>query len=539
MRPPRRFGSGGGMSPVLTRAIVSNDIFGNARRDWFDDMASSPHIRYGSLDGLRLSTGFARLPAAFHTRLPPTPLPEPYLVAGSVDAAALLGLDPALIDHPDFPALFAGNRLPEGAEPLAAVYSGHQFGVWAGQLGDGRAHLLGELDGADGPWEIQLKGAGPTPYSRFADGRAVLRSSIREFLASEAMAALGVPTTRALCVVGSDTPVQRETQETAAVVTRLAPSFVRFGSFEHWHAHDRTDELRILADHVIDRCRPALREAAQPYAALLRDVAQRTGELMAHWQAVGFMHGVMNTDNMSILGLTLDYGPFGFMEAFDAGHICNHSDHTGRYQYRAQPRVAYWNLYVLGDALSALIGRPEEVKTIIDEAFPAAFEARFLQLMRAKLGLATARADDTELINALFGLLQAGRTDYPAFFRGLSQLPGTVETAARRRIDAPVRDLFADRPGCDAFLTRWRARLAAEGSVDAERQAAMRAVNPKYVLRNWVAEAAIRRAREGDFGGVAEVLTCLRRPFDEHPQLAHYAAPPPDWATGLTVSCSS
>jgi uncharacterized protein YdiU (UPF0061 family) len=353
------------------------------------------------------------------------------------------------------------------------------------------------------------------------------------------MAALGVPTTRALCVVGSDAPVQRETEETAAVVTRLAPSFVRFGSFEHWHAQDRTAELRILADHVIDRFRPNLREAAQPYAALLADVAQRTGELMAHWQAVGFMHGVMNTDNMSILGLTLDYGPFGFMEAFDAGHICNHSDHAGRYQYRAQPRVAYWNLYVLGDALSPLIGRPELVKDLVDAAFPPAFEATFMQSMRAKLGLATAREDDAELIDALFGLLQAGRADYPLFFRGLSQLPGTVEPAARGRVDAPVRDLFLDRPRCDAFLVRWRARLAAEGSVDAERQAAMRAVNPRYVLRNWVAEAAIRRAREGDFGGVAEVLTCLRRPFDEHPWLAHYAAPPPDWAAGLSVSCSS
>ena len=504
-----------------------------------DHMASSPGIRFQNLDALRLSAGFARLPAAFHTRLPPTPLPEPYLVAGSFDAAVLLGLDPALMDHSAFPALFAGNRLPEGAEPLAAVYSGHQFGVWAGQLGDGRAHLLGEVETEEGPLEVQLKGAGPTPYSRFADGRAVLRSSIREFLASEAMAALGVPTTRALCVIGSSEPVQRETQETAAVVTRLAPSFVRFGSFEHWHAHDQTEELRVLADHVIDRFRPALREAAQPYAALLSDVAHRTGELIAHWQAVGFMHGVMNTDNMSILGLTLDYGPFGFMEAFDAGHICNHSDHTGRYQYRAQPRVAYWNLYVLGDALRPLIGRPEQVKDLIDAAFPSAFEARFLQLMRAKLGLVTVREDDAALIDALFGLLQAGRADYPGFFRGLSQLPGTVEMEARGRIDAPVRDLFLDRPRCDAFLAQWRARLAAEGSVDPERQAAMRAVNPKYVLRNWVAEAAIRRAREGDFGGVAEVLTCLRQPFDEHPSLAHYAKPPPDWAAGLTVSCSS
>jgi uncharacterized protein YdiU (UPF0061 family) len=353
------------------------------------------------------------------------------------------------------------------------------------------------------------------------------------------MAALGVPTTRALCVIGSDAPVQREAWETAAVVTRLAPSFIRFGSFEHWHALDRPAELRLLADHVIDRCRPALRESSQPYAALLGDVARRTGEMVAHWQAVGFMHGVMNTDNMSILGLTLDYGPFGFMEAFDAGHICNHSDHTGRYQYRAQPRVAYWNLYALGDALSSLIGRSEQVKDIIDETFPAAFEATFLRLMRAKLGLASVREEDAALIEALFGLLQAGRADYPAFFRALSHLPGTTDAAECPRVDAPVRDLLVDRARCDAWLVQWRARLAAEGSIDAERQAAMRFTNPKYVLRNWVAESAIRRAREGDFGGVAEVLDCLRHPFEEQPEYERYAAPPPDWAAGLAVSCSS
>ncbi|HET7687798.1 MAG TPA: YdiU family protein, partial [Candidatus Macondimonas sp.] len=386
-------------------------------------MAQHPFTRYPTLQALHLGSAFAQLPAPFHTRLAPTPLPAPYPVGISPAAAALLGLAPQACEHPEFVQVFAGNRLLPGAEPLAAVYSGHQFGVWAGQLGDGRAHLLGEVETDAGPLEIQLKGAGPTPYSRFADGRAVLRSSIREFLASEAMAALGVPTTRALCVIGSDAPVQRETIETAAVVTRLAPSFVRFGSFEHWHALDRQAELRLLADHVIDRCRPALRESSQPYAALLGDVARRTGEMVAHWQAVGFMHGVMNTDNMSILGLTLDYGPFGFMEAFDAGYICNHSDHTGRYQYRAQPRVAYWNLHVLGDALSPLIGPSEQVRAIIDETFPAAFDASFQRLMRVKLGLTRSHADDLPLIESLFGLLQAGRVDYPRFFRALSHLP--------------------------------------------------------------------------------------------------------------------
>jgi uncharacterized protein YdiU (UPF0061 family) len=266
-----------------------------------------------TLDALPFVNSFARLPSAFYTRIEPQQLPNPYIVAVSESAAALLDLSRSELARDDFAEVFAGNRMLPGSEPLATVYSGHQFGDWAGQLGDGRAHVLGEVETCSGRWEVQLKGSGQTPYSRFADGRAVLRSSIREFLCSEAMAALGIPTTRALCVVGSDAPVTRESVETAAVVTRLAPSFVRFGSMEHWSALDRHTELQALADYVITAFRPGLRAAEKPYQALLYDVAQRTGSLIAHWQAVGFMHGVMNTDNMSILWITLDYGPFGFM----------------------------------------------------------------------------------------------------------------------------------------------------------------------------------------------------------------------------------
>ena len=277
-------------------------------------------------DTLPLDNSFAALPPAFFTRLMPTPLPAPYLVAVSPSAAALAGLDPAALARDDYVAVLSGNLVPPRALPLAAVYSGHQFGVWAGQLGDGRAILLGQLATPDGPLELQLKGAGATPYSRMGDGRAVLRSSIREFLCSEAMAALGIPTSRALSVTGSDQGVLRETVETAAVVMRMAPSFVRFGSFEHWFYRDKQDELTILADYVINGFYPDLRSHANPYQALLAEVSRRTAHMIAQWQAVGFMHGVMNTDNMSILGLTLDYGPFGFMEAFDAKHICNHTD---------------------------------------------------------------------------------------------------------------------------------------------------------------------------------------------------------------------
>ncbi|MBS0356469.1 MAG: YdiU family protein [Proteobacteria bacterium] len=496
-----------------------------------------------TLETLPFDNAFARLPAAFYTRLPPQPLPDPYLVAASPSAATLIGLSEGELARPEFAEFFAGNRLLPGSEPLAAVYSGHQFGVWAGQLGDGRAHLLGEVaigltDTASG-WEIQLKGAGQTPYSRFADGRAVLRSSIREFLCSEAMAGLGIPTTRALAVVGSNAPVRRESIETAAVVTRLAPSFIRFGSFEHWAANRKLDELRQLADYVIDRFRPECRDAANPYEALLRDVGRRTGELIARWQTVGFMHGVMNTDNMSILGLTLDYGPFGFMDAFDANHICNHSDDHGRYSYKAQPQIGHWNLYALGRALAPLIGEAAAVQAAIEESYTPVFEQQFFAQFGAKLGFAEIRPGDEDFIGDTFQLLQQQHPDFTLFFRNLGRLPAQVDEAGRAAADAPLRDLLIDRDAGDAWIAQWRARIAADGRPDAERQAAMDAVNPKYVLRNWIAEGAIRAAQAGDFSEVRSVLACLSRPFDAQPEYERFAAPPPDWAEGLAVSCSS
>ena len=501
--------------------------------------APEPHRRLVRLEDLEFANGFAGLPEAFYTRLAPLGLPAPYLVGASREVAELIGLDPEEIGRPEFCEIFAGNRLPPGSAALAAVYSGHQFGVWAGQLGDGRAHLLGGLQSASGQWEVQLKGAGRTPYSRGADGRAVLRSSIREFLCSEAMAGLGIPTTRALSVVGADLPVRRKEIESAAVAARVAPSFVRFGSFEHWAAHGRGDELRQLADYVIATFRPECRDAANPYAALLADVSGRTGELVARWMAVGFMHGVMNTDNMSILGLTLDYGPFGFMEAFDAGHVCNHSDHQGRYSYRNQPHVAQWNLHCLAEAFRPLTGGRAMVQAVVDDSFGPAFEAQFERLMRAKLGLREALADDEAFIGETFALLQRHRPDFTLFFRALSQLPAAVDRENRPRIDAPLRDLFVDRAACDAWLPIWRARLAQAPWDDAARQAAMRAANPKYVLRNWLAEAAIRKAQDKDFSEVDRLLACLRQPFAEQPEFERYAAPPPDWASGLAVSCSS
>jgi serine/tyrosine/threonine adenylyltransferase len=491
-----------------------------------------------AINALPFDNSFARLPTAFYRRIFPEPLNQPYVVAISESAAQLVGIEFSTWVNEDIAAVFAGNQLLDGSEPLAAVYSGHQFGDWAGQLGDGRVHLLGELSTSNGNFELQLKGAGRTPYSRFADGRAVLRSSIREFLCSEAMAALGIPTTRALCVIGSDDLVQRETLETAAVVTRVAESFVRFGSFQHWSAHDREVELKLLADYIIDKFRPALRGAENPYAEFLRDVAKRTGALVAHWQAVGFMHGVMNTDNMSILGLTLDYGPFGFMEAFNAGHICNHSDHTGRYSFRAQPRIAQWNCYALADAMQPLIGHPDICKEIVDAGFTTGFNNTFGELMHNKLGLATTIDSDDEFIADTFALLQRTHVDYTLFFRRLSELPSHI-ARGDRAADEGLRDLFFDREACDAWVITWRARLQLESAQDTDRIARMLSANPKYILRNWMAEAAIRKARDKDFSEVANVLRCLQQPYAEQPEFEHYAALPPDWASGLEVSCSS
>jgi uncharacterized protein YdiU (UPF0061 family) len=466
----------------------------------------------------------------------PTPLPAPYLVAVSEPAAALVGLETAQLATEESIAILAGNAVPERALPLAAVYSGHQFGVWAGQLGDGRAILLGDVATADGPMELQWKGAGLTPYSRMGDGRAVLRSSIREFLCSEAMQALGIPTSRALSVAGSDQGVMRETVETSAVVVRMAPTFVRFGSFEHWSHRGKLDELKVLADYVIARFYPELLAEENPYKALLQEVTRRTAHMIAHWQAVGFMHGVMNTDNMSILGLTLDYGPFGFMEAFDSQHICNHTDQQGRYSYAMQPQIGHWNCYALGQAMLPLIGEVEAAQAALDVYQPE-FAAKIDELLHAKLGLTVSDQHaeaDRALFDAMFSLMQANSVDFTLFFRRLSGM-----RAADASGDEPLRDLFIDRPAFDAWAEQYRQRLRAEASDDAARRLAMNAVNPKYVLRNYLAQVAIEKAQNKDFTEVARLLTVLQRPFDEQPEYEQYAALPPDWASHLEVSCSS
>ncbi|MDB5818726.1 MAG: hypothetical protein JWQ11_2366 [Rhizobacter sp.] len=481
---------------------------------------------------------FESLGTEFFTRLQATPLPEPHWVARSDSAAADLGLPADWWQRDGGAALqvLSGNAVWPGSHPLASVYSGHQFGQWAGQLGDGRALWLGEIDTPNGPAELQLKGAGATPYSRMGDGRAVLRSSIREFLCSEAMHGLGIPTTRALCITGSPRPVRREEIETAAVVTRSAPSFIRFGHFEHF-VHTAPDEgftrLHRLADFVIDHHYPECRDADNPYAAFLEAVSRRTASLMAQWQAVGFCHGVMNTDNMSILGLTIDYGPFGFLDGFNPNFICNHTDSQGRYAYSQQPNVGFWNLHALAQAMVPLIGDSDRTLAAL-EPYKAAYAQATMASMRAKLGLATVEADDQALVEAFMKVMANGASDFTISFRRLA----LFSTAAGAN-NAKVRDDYLDLAGFDAWAARYAERLRRENSVDAERALRMNAVNPKFVLRNHLAEVAIRLARLGDFSEVERLLQIFSRPFDEQPEHEAYADHPPEWAQQIEVSCSS
>ena len=488
--------------------------------------------------GLCWNNRFAALGRDFFTPLQPQPLPSPYWVGRNRAMARELGLADAWLENNELLQAFAGNRPLAGSEPLASVYSGHQFGHWAGQLGDGRAILLGELQTPNGEsLEIQLKGSGMTPYSRMGDGRAVLRSSIREFLCSEAMHALGIPTSRALSVVGSDAPVHRETTETAAVVTRLAPSFIRFGHFEHFSHRGQLEQLKTLADFVIDGFLPTCRDPSpacrNPYAALLESVSARTAHMVAHWQATGFCHGVMNTDNMSILGLTIDYGPFQFLDAYIPGHICNHSDPQGRYAYNRQPDVAYWNLFALAQALLPLIGEPDEAMAALEPyktVYPREFDAR----MRAKLGLSDAQAGDRELVTDLLQLLAQGGVDYPIFWRRLSRAVAQQQAGAMWQ---SVRDLFVDQPAFDAWQQRYEMRIA-HLSRDICGHA-MLGVNPVYVLRNHLGESAIRAAQEKDFSEVDNLLQLLQSPFTDNPAFEAYAGFPPDWAASISISCSS
>lgn len=486
------------------------------------------------ITALAWDNAYAALPAAFHQRVEPTAVPDPYPVAWNESLAAELGWRHDLKD-PETLAVLAGNRVVEGMEPIASAYAGHQFGSWVPELGDGRAIILGELVTPDGGrQEIQLKGAGLTRWSRMGDGRAVLRSTIREYLASAAMHGLGIATTRALAIVGSDLPVYRERTETAAILTRVAPTHVRFGTFEYLAARRMTAERQRLADFVIERFHPELLTlpAAERYGAWYTEVVARTARLMAAWIAVGFAHGVMNTDNFSIIGLTLDYGPYGWMDRYDPSLVCNHSDWAGRYAFDQQPIVGLWNCARLGEALHPLVEEPAAMAAL--EAYRTRYETEVASRMRAKLGLATEDPGDVELATAFLELMRAVGADYTNTFRALSRWDRDDPAS-----DVALRGELPGVAGLDEWLGSYAERLGREQRPVAARHAAMLTVNPKYVLRNWVAQDVIRNAETRNVALVDEVRRVLEQPFDEHPTMARYAAPPPEWARGIEVSCSS
>ena len=465
----------------------------------------------------------------FYTALNPTPLTNARLIWHNDSLASELGIPPSLFQPATGAGVWGGEALLPGMQPLAQVYSGHQFGVWAGQLGDGRGILLGEQQLANGQTvDWHLKGAGLTPYSRMGDGRAVLRSTIRESLASEAMHALGIPTTRALSIVTSDTQIARETYEPGAMLMRIAQSHVRFGHFEHFYYRREPEKVRQLADFVIRHHWPQWQDDADKYILWFRDVVARTASLMAGWQTVGFAHGVMNTDNMSILGLTMDYGPYGFLDDYQPDFICNHSDHQGRYSFENQPAVGLWNLQRLAQSLSPFI----DVEALNDalDLYQEVLMQEYGKLMRRKLGLTTQEKGDNDILNALFALMAREGSDYTRTFRMLSQ---TEQQSAA----SPLRDEFIDRAAFDSWFGTYRERLQREEIQDDARQAQMKAVNPAMVLRNWLAQRAIEQAEQGDYAELHRLHDALRTPFADRSD--EYVSRPPDWGKRLEVSCSS
>ncbi len=483
----------------------------------------------------------------------PTPVAAPRLIAWSREVADALDLDAGALAAPELLAALAGNRLLPGMVAYATCYGGHQFGEWAGQLGDGRAIMLGELINRTGQrFELQLKGAGPTPYSRRADGRAVLRSSIREFLCSEAMHHLGVPTTRALSLVGTGEAVVRDmfydghpVAEPGAVVCRVAPSFTRFGHFELLAARGDRALLKRLVDFTIARDFPELTaDPEQRIAAWFLEVCRRTAEMLVHWMRVGFVHGVMNTDNMSILGLTIDYGPYGWVDNFDPGWTPNTTDAAGhRYCFGRQPEIARWNLERLADALAGPLLTWEAQAAGLAH-YDATYAEAFSKALAGKFGFHDWQDGDTELVNDVFELMRRAEVDMTEFFRSLAQIdinaPNlAVLHAAFYRED--LRQNFSDE--FSRWLQRYAARLQQDGEPAPARVARMNQCNPRFVLRNFLAQQAIDAAEQGDAGLIHELLDVLRRPYDEQAGREAFSAIRPDWArhkAGCSMlSCSS
>ena len=495
---------------------------------------------------------------AMWSAVEPTPVAAPRLVAWSPEVARVVGFTAEDASRQWFADVFGGNALLPGMQPYAACYGGHQFGTWAGQLGDGRAITLGEVLNAAGErWELQLKGAGPTPYSRTADGRAVLRSSIREFLCSEAMHHLGVPTTRALSLVLTGEDVVRDMfydghprPEPGAIVCRVAPSFIRFGNFEIFAARRDRENLALLADFTIARDFAHLEGAtAEKRAAWIVEVAERTARMVAHWMRVGFVHGVMNTDNMSILGLTIDYGPYGWLDDFDPTWTPNTTDAGGRrYRYGNQPAIAQWNLVRLLEALAVLFDDAVEPLQAAADRFADVFTDEYQGMMAGKFGLRATGEEEMTLVQDGFTLLYEAEVDFTLFFRALAEVERVPDEDAEAV--ALLGDVFyedekkrAHAAAFAAWLRRWHAMVSRDGEAHAARRARMNAVNPRYVLRNYIAQEAIELAERGEPSRITELLDVMRRPYDEQPGHERYARRRPEWARekagSSMLSCSS
>ena len=470
---------------------------------------------------IAFDNSYARLPDRFFVRQKPAAVAEPGLIAVNAPLAQALGLDPDLLARPDWVAVFAGNALPEGATPIAQAYAGHQFGGWVPQLGDGRALLLGEIVAPDGRrFDLQLKGSGPTPFSRRGDGRAWIGPVLREYVVSEAMAALGVPTTRALAAVTTGEVVWRETALPGAVLARVAASHIRVGTFQYFAARGDTEALRLLVDHVVARHYP---DAGTPLGLLDRVVAAQA-RLIARWMSLGFIHGVMNTDNMAISGETIDYGPCAFMDAYHPGKVFSSIDQFGRYAYGNQPQIALWNLAQFASCLLPLMGEEGPAVEAATEAInrlPDIYQAEWLRLFGAKIGLADPRAEDAELIETLLTRMAEGRADFTRTFRGLAEGTAAAE--------------FSDPALFDGWAADWSARLARE----ADPAAVMQAANPVYIPRNHRVEEAIQAAVAGDFGPFHRLNAILARPFDRRAEAEGYDAAPAETEIVARTFCGT
>ena len=474
---------------------------------------------------LKLTTPYLKLDAIFYDKVEPTPLKDPFFISASKDAAKLLNIDGDIAKDEKLLEVLNGTYKLEGSETFSMCYAGHQFGYFVYRLGDGRAINLGKVNGQN----LQLKGSGLTLYSRMGDGRAVLRSSIREYLMSEAMHGLGIDTTRALALIGSNTEVARQTKEKAAIVLRLSPTWVRFGTFEYFNASGKHDKIKKLADYVIDESFPHLKNIDEMYVKMYEQIVKNTAKTIASWQSIGFNHGVMNTDNMSIDGRTIDYGPFAFLDDYEPGYICNHTDVDGRYSFKNQPGIAHWNLHKLAEAISPIVNQDRALE-ILDKTFATAYEEYYLSVMYKKMGLYERDEKDIELFKWMLASLERATIDYTGFFRALSRYDGDKSSILEMAVfQTPLLE----------WLDAYDERLKKETLSNEDRHTQMLGINPKYILKNYILQEAIEKAEKGKYSMIDELLTVAHTPYEEHKELEHLAKATPLKSKNIKLSCSS